>query len=160
MLLWAWCPDAALPEHTQHAILLFFFLSWSNTSEETVQLWSLSRGNVLTSLLRTHNVTSGKARWLTAFSQCGGPFHLLHHSKFMMLKHTYWLICHKVSALLRTPGRQASLWAVWRRSVAFPYRHSGVFLQVAGLTDTQSICQLKDSRWAGSSWAPAARTAS
>lgn len=67
---------AALPGHTQHAILLLFFLSWLNTSEGTVKPWSRSRGNALTSLFHAHDVASRKARWLTAFSaQRRGPFH-------------------------------------------------------------------------------------
>lgn len=159
MLLWAWCPDVALPEHTQHAILLLFFLSRLNTSEETVQLWSLSRGNALTSLFRSRNVASGKARWLTAFStQRGGPFHLppfkIHDAQTYILTH-----------LLQSPCSAADTWPPSRTVGCLEWlcgispQSVRCFLQVARLTDGPIDLPIKDHRWAGSSWTPAARTA-
>lgn len=109
-----------------------------NTSEETVKLWLVSRGN---------------ARWLTALStRCGEGFHLPQHSKFMLLKH---LMDHLSQSLYQghlatKPHRGLSQCFVttWH----FTTSQSGVFCRWPGLETAESICQL-DHRCAGSSWA-------
>lgn len=133
----------SLSTHTTHSHCCS--LSWVNTSEETVKLWLLSRGNALTSQLCTNNVAPRKARWLTAFStQCGEGFHLFHHSKFMLFK----LIMDHLSLTLCSTGDIRATkphWSTWCFATLwhFTSSQSGVFCRWPCSQTAESICQLK-----------------
>ena len=100
-----------------------------------------------------------RARWLTAFSRhtVGEGFHLLPHSKFMLLKH----IMDHFSQSLGSTGHKATLWSAWCLGAVWHFTTSqlGVCCRWPGSQTAKSICQLKTTGVLGASGLPFGRRA-
>lgn len=135
-------PTAASSVLSKQRVRRWLKKLWGNTLANNLAL----KESTVTHCFSRHNVGEG--------------FHLLPHSKFMLLKH---IMDHFSQSLGSTgdiwPRSHTVVCLVFGSRVAFYHQSGWCLLQVAGLTGAKSICQLKTTGVLGASGLPFGRRA-